>query len=86
MLLFELIDPKVKHISQIDPYYLTEEAVSSSWIADLSYDEDVGSVIMTTQTGAAYEIPEVPYEIFQAWLSAVSKGKFWWSDIKGIFT
>lgn len=84
MRLFEI--KTVRPISELDAFYLTEEAVNSSWIADLSYDEDTGSVIMTTLGGGEYEIPDVPYEEFEAWVSAPSKGKHWWSDIRGIFT
>ena len=75
-----------KHISELNAFYLTEEAVNSSWIADLTYIKDTGSVIMTTLGGGEYEIPDVPYEEFEQWLSAPSKGKHWWSDIRGIFT
>ena len=84
MRLFEI--KTTKHISELDAFYLTEEAVNSSWIADLSYDEDTGSVIMTTLGGGEYEIPDVPREEFEEWVSAPSKGKFWWSDIRGVFT
>ncbi len=65
---------------------LLEEFVQSSWIADLTYDEDMGSVIMTTLGGGSYEIPDVPKEEYDAWIAAGSKGKHWWSDIKGIYT
>jgi hypothetical protein len=41
---------------------------------------------MTTLSGGEYEIPDVPREEFEEWVSAPSKGKFWWSDIRGVFT
>jgi hypothetical protein len=84
MRLFEI--KTIRPISELDAFYLTEEAVNSSWIEDLTYDEETSSVIMTTLTGASYEIPDVPYEEFEAWVSAPSKGKHWWSDVKGIYT
>jgi len=84
MRLFEI--RTIYPISQLDSFYLTEEAVNSSWIEDLTYDEEAGSVIMTTIGGRSYEIPDVPYEEYEAWISAPSKGKWWWSDIKGIYT
>lgn len=65
---------------------LLEEAVISSWIDDLTYDEDTGSVWMTTINGSSYEIPDVPIEEFEDWITSDSKGKHWWSSIKGIFT
>jgi len=79
MKLFELKDTPLTEL-------LNEEAVISSWIADISYDEDAQSVWMTTLGGGQYEIPNVPYEEFEEWLAADSKGKHWWSDIKGIYT
>lgn len=79
MKLFELKNNPLHEI-------LNEEGVISSWIEDLSYDEDTGSVWMTTLSGGQYEIPGMDYEDYQAWLEADSKGKHWWSDIKGIFT
>ncbi len=84
MRLFEI--KTIKHISELDAFYLTEEAVNSSWIADLTYNEQNGSVIMTTLNGSEYEIPDVPYEEFEAWVSAPSKGKHWWESVRGIYT
>ena len=84
MRLFEI--KTIRPISELDAFYLTEEAVNSSWILDLSYDEDTGSVIMTTLSGSEYEIPDVPYEEFEAWVSAPSKGKHWWESVRGIYT
>lgn len=60
--------------------------VFSSWIEDLTYDYENKSVIMTLLNGRQYTIEDVPEEIYQEWLSAYSKGKFWHSDIKGIYT
>jgi len=76
----------IENLEQLDKIILNEVAVSSSWIADLTYDEEAGSVIMTTLGGGEYEIPGVPYEEYEEWISAPSKGKHWWSAIKGIFT
>jgi hypothetical protein len=66
--------------------FLLEKPVISSWIADLEYDDDLEAVIMTTLGGGEYTITDVPYEEFEYWVEAESKGKHWWSDIKGIFT
>lgn len=84
MRLFEI--KTTRHISELDAFYLTEEAVNSSWITDLSYDEVDNTIIMTTTSGGVYEIPEVPYEEFEAWINSPSKGKFWWEAIRGIYT
>lgn len=69
--------------------FLTEEPVKSSWIADLTYVEfkdGSGGVNMTTHGGRTYFIEDVPYETYEQWMKALSKGKFWWSDIKYIYT
>ena len=68
MKLFELKDNPLMEI-------LNEEGVISSWIEDLSYDEDSGSVWMTTLSGRSYEIPGMEYEDYQSWLDSDSKGK-----------
>jgi len=75
----------LKSLKDLDRFIM-EQPVSSSWITDLTYDEDAGSVIMTTMSGLSYEIPDVPYEEYEDWINAPSKGKHWWSAIKGIFT
>lgn len=79
MKLFEINDNPLSEI-------LNEVAVVSSWIEDLSYDDETGSVWMTTLSGGQYEIPEVPYEVFEEWINADSKGKHWWESIKGFYT
>lgn len=68
---------------------VAEEAVSSSWIADLSYvqfKDGTGGVQMTTNNGRTYFIDGVPYDTYEDWMDAFSKGKFWWSDIKYFYT
>ena len=64
---------------------LLEEFVSSSWIDELEYDEEMGGVWMRTLGGGEYLI-QMPQEEFEQWLKSPSKGKYWWSDIKGIYT
>jgi hypothetical protein len=69
--------------------FLIEEPVKSSWIADLTYvefDDGSGGVNMTTLGGKTYFIENVPYETYERWMRALSKGKFWWSDVKYIYT
>jgi|APSaa5957512493_1039668.scaffolds.fasta_scaffold19624_2 hypothetical protein len=65
---------------------LSEEAVISSWISDLDYDDDTEGVWMRTLGGGEYLIPNVPREEFEAWLEADSKGRYWHSDIRDIYT
>jgi hypothetical protein len=62
---------------------LNEVAVNSSWIEDLEYDGDFGDVIMTLNSGRMYQVSGVPEGMFEEWVLADSKGKFWHSDIAG---
>jgi len=69
--------------------FLVEEPVKSSWIEDLTYvefEDGSGGVNMTTKGGRTYFIEDVPYEVYERWMKALSKGKFWWSDIKYFYT
>jgi hypothetical protein len=66
-----------------DSMPLNEVAVNSSWIEDLEYDGDFGDVIMTLNSGRTYQISGVPEGMFEEWVMADSKGKFWHSDIVG---
>lgn len=63
---------------------LFEETVDSSWIAELDY-EDAGNVIMELLSGRRYRIYGVPEDIFQSWLQADSKGKFWHAYLRGMY-
>jgi hypothetical protein len=65
---------------------LLEEFVNSSWIEELVYDEEMNGIWMRTLNGGEYFIPDVPKEEYEEWVSAPSKGKHWWSDVKGIWT
>lgn len=62
---------------------LTESAVFSSWIEDLEYDG--GNTIMTLLSGIQYVVHNVPDDVHEEWLEASSKGKFWHSDIAGLY-
>lgn len=64
---------------------MNEEAVLSSWIDELVYDEDEGICTMILLNGREYDIP-IPEEVYQEWLYASSKGSFWHTDIKDIYT
>lgn len=60
---------------------LTEEFVISSWIEDLTYDDP--NVIMTLGSGRAYIIDDVDFDLYEDWINALSKGKFWHEYIRG---
>lgn len=70
-----------------DIQILTEEAVISSWIADLTFKRNrrngFGDVYMTLNTGRRYVVVRVDEDLFLEWVTSMSKGKFWHSDIRG---
>ena len=64
---------------------LHEEPVASSWIVDLTYlefEDGTHGVQMTTKGGRSYFIDGVSQDDYNRWMSAMSKGKHYWSDIK----
>lgn len=67
---------------------LNEEAVLSSWIEDLSYSapEDgsgEGDVEMTLNNGRAYVFYNVPYSVYEEWVTYPSKGQYYHNYMKG---
>ena len=67
----------MKYIELLESVLLTEEAVLSSWIEDLTYDHEQGSVIMTLLSGRSYTLYDLDEEFYEEWLAAPSKGIFW---------
>lgn len=65
---------------KLDELTLTEQAVLSSWIDDLTLDKN--GVIMTLGNGRQYRVARVSPTTYRAWVSAPSKGKFWHRRIK----
>lgn len=53
----------------------------SSWIKELSYDNESGSIIVKT-TGKTYAI-DASEKVYDDWVIAESKGKFWHQMIAG---
>ena len=60
---------------------LQEKRVLSSWIDSLDY-VDI-NVIMILDNGRTYTIHKVPPVIYDKWMVAPSKGKFWHANIAG---
>lgn len=66
---------------------LDEEAVFSSWIDDLSLtDDQSGDVLMTLHSGRKYVISDVGEDLYNEWIDAMSKGKFWHTNIRDYYT
>lgn len=68
---------------KIKELFISEEPVISSWIADLSLDGT--NVIMTLGNGNSYVIQGIDSELYQSWLNAASKGRFWHNQIKNTY-
>lgn len=60
---------------------LYEHRVKSSWIMDLSYEDN--GVVMTLLNDRSYFINNVPTLVFKQWIKAPSKGKYWHRRIRG---
>lgn len=58
---------------------------TSSNIARLKYDEQQAKLYVEFRSGKTYEYTDVPYDIYNAFVSAPSAGKFFNSTIKGVY-
>lgn len=65
---------------------VTEQAVMSSWISDLTRVRGAsGDVVMALGNGRRYRVRRVGDQLYSAWLAAGSKGQFWHQQIKNRF-
>jgi hypothetical protein len=65
---------------------IDEAPVISSWISDITLVNDrSGNVTMALGNGNRYSVKSVGSQMFNAWLQAPSKGKFWHNNIKNKF-
>jgi hypothetical protein len=60
---------------------LFEDPVVSSWISDLTYDEEKGCTIMTTKTGKQYPF-RMNKDKYESWHKFWSKGRFYHRAVK----
>ena len=70
---------RIKEVSEAN---LTEEQVLSSWIDELVHDPSQDAVIMTLLNGRSYTVYGVDEEMYDQWIAAPSKGKFWHEYIR----
>lgn len=59
-----------------------EQPVMSSWISDLALNQN-GSVIMSLNNGRKYRVDNIGSSLYNDWIGAQSKGKFWHAAIRG---
>ena len=71
---------------RIDEVIIDEESVISSWISDLTLTNGgSGNVTMALGNGRRYSVRGVGKQLYDAWIAAESKGKFWHQQIKNRF-
>lgn len=63
----------------------THDTPTSTNIARLKYDEQTAELHVEFRSGKTYVYAEVPYDIWNAFISAPSAGKFFNSTIKGVY-
>lgn len=61
---------------------INEAPVMSSWIADLTLMNNGRDVVMALGDGKRYRINTVGPRVYQQWMQAPSKGRFWHDQIK----
>ena len=61
-----------------------EGPVSSSWIANLAWDNTKKIALMLLINGYFYDV-YIPFKVFEEWFHAHSKGTFFNGNIKGKF-
>lgn len=64
---------------------ITHETPTSSNIAKLRYDDQSGTLFVEFRSGSTYKYDNVPYDIWNVFISAPSVGKFFNSTIKGVY-
>jgi hypothetical protein len=63
--------------------FLSEKAVQSTWISNISYNRPNKVLTMQLSNGKVYSIPNVTRTTFEKWLKSASKGRFFHQNIKG---
>jgi len=58
--------------------------VNSSAIAEVGYENGVLAVRFHNNP-KTYELPDVPYSLFEAFINATSPGEFWNRHLRGKF-
>lgn len=65
---------------------ILEEPVISSWISDLTLQNNRTDVTMALGNGRRYRVRSVGPQLYSAWVAASSKGRFWHDRIRGVYT
>lgn len=62
-------------------FEVTEAPVESSWITDITLADD-GSVTIALNDGKRYSVEGLGDAVYQQWIAAPSKGRFFHEQIK----
>jgi len=65
---------------------ICEEPVQSTWISDLTLQNNGKDVTMALNTGRRYRVAGVGPAVYRQWVAAQSKGRFWHDQIRGNYS
>jgi hypothetical protein len=80
------INTRMRYMEFAEHIHLQEQPVMSSWISDLTLQNNNADVTMALGNGRRYAVRGVGPTVFQQWVTAPSKGKFWHGQIRGNYT
>ncbi len=64
---------------------IMRERLSSSAISEASYDPDTEVLTIYFTSGQSYDFDGVPQDVYEGLISSSSPGRYFHSNIKGIF-
>lgn len=64
---------------------ITHDTPNSSNIDQLRYDDQRGQMYIKFKNGRTYKYNDVPYDVWNQFISAPSIGKFFYSTIKDVY-
>jgi len=64
---------------------ICEEPVQSTWISDLTLQNNGTDVTMALNTGRRYRVAGIGPTLYNQWVAAASKGRFWHDQIRGVY-
>jgi hypothetical protein len=62
---------------------MDRQAIVSSTIAAVGYDENTGTLEVEFSDGKVYEYQGVPKDVYEAFMNSDSKGRFFAAQIRG---
>jgi KTSC domain len=59
--------------------------LNSSAISSAAYDDETQVLTVTFTSGRSYDHPGVPFDIYEGLAESPSPGRYWNTEIKGIY-